>query len=314
MKKYFLDERAITFLISLLIAFGMWLLIKLSGDFQIDHNIKLNFQNLPIDKILVNKPDSTLQIRTNNNGFDVIGQFLFNNKKVLNIDFSKAKYLNTKKGKQTYFILSSSLRHGIEEAFITAEQILQVEPDSIVFTFEKKASKKIKIEPQLKLTFNPRFKPYHKMILEPDSIVFYGSASTLKSLTSINTKIFKLENISSNIDTVIPLNLPNNKLSGKPDKIRLKLTVEEYTEGKIKLPIQLKGDAKTNYKIFPEEAFITYQVALKDYSNINSSAFELHGIPDPNESGKILLQLRKQPQNIIVSNIQPATAEYIIIK
>ncbi|MDA3905351.1 MAG: hypothetical protein PF484_04670 [Bacteroidales bacterium] len=314
MKNYLSDQRTVIFLISLLISSILWLLIRLSGDFQTEHNIYLSFQNLPIDKVLINKPDSVLQIRTNNNGFDVIGQFLFNRNKSLNVDFTNAKFLYTKKGIQTYYFLCSNLRNEIEDEFNTAEQILSIRPDSIVFEFEKLAYKKLKIDPQLDLSFNTRFKQYRKMHIDPDSIVFYGPATFLKSISSIKTQVFKLKDISSNIDTLIRLDLPSNKLIGTQANIKLEIAVEEYTEGKISLPIQLKADSKKRYKTFPSVAQITYQVALIDYTKINSAAFELQAIPDSIESGKLHLKLSRQPDNVIVSNIQPSSAEYIILK
>jgi hypothetical protein len=314
MKNYLLDQRTITFLISLLIAFGLWLLIKLSGDFHTEHQVKLDVQNFPIDKVLINKPDSVLQIVTNDNGFDVLGRFLFSRNKSLTLNFQKARYLETKNGIQSYYILCPSLHQQIENEFKTAEQILSIQPDSIIFDFEKLSSKKLKIEPLINLSFNPRFKQYKKMKLSPDSLVFFGPASMLSSTTKINTHFFDFQDISATIDTLIPLDLPSKKLISKQADVRFQLTVEEYTEGKVKLPIQLQADAKTQYKIFPSEVQITYQVALKDYSKIKANAFELVAIPDSTESGKLLLELSKQPQNVIVSNIQPASAEYIILK
>ncbi|RLD37640.1 MAG: hypothetical protein DRI74_06155 [Bacteroidetes bacterium] len=314
MKNYFLDQRTITFLVSLLIAFGLWLLIKLSGDFQTENKVKLVFHNFPIDKVLINKPDSILQIKTNNNGFDVLNQSLFSKTRYLNINFRKAHFLNTRNNIQTYYILCSSLQQEVESKFEITEQILNIRPDSIIFQFEKLASKKLKIEPKINFSFKPRFKQYEKMKIEPDSLVFFGPASLLKSLTSISTQSFDFQNIDSNIDTLIPLSLPNNKLISKQESVKFQLAVEEYTERKIKLPIQLQIDNEVKYKIFPSEAQITFQVALKDYAKIKPIAFELIAIPDSSQSGKLLLKLSKQPKNIIVSNIQPAIAEYIIFK
>ena len=314
MKNYFFDQRTVTFLIALLIASGLWLLIKLSGNFQTEHKIQIGYQNFPIDKVLINKPDSVLKIRTNNNGFGVLGQILFARNKSLTIDFETARFLRTKEGIQTYYILCSSLQSEIEDEFKSADQILNIQPDSLIFVFEKLASKKLKIQAHINLSFDPRFKQYKKMILEPDSLVFFGPTSLLDSLTTINTYPFDLQNINTNIDTIIPLHLPDNKLISSRENVKFQLAVEEYTEGKINLPIQIESDAATQYKIFPSEVQVTYQVALKDYAKVNSNAFELLASPDSTEAGKLLLELSKQPKNVIVSNIQPATAEYIIIK
>jgi len=314
MKNYFSDQRTITFLISLLIAFGLWLLIKLSGDFQTENKVQLDFQNFPIDKILINKPVSILQIKTHNNGFDALSQFLFTRHKSLNINFNTAKFLKIRSGVSTYYILASRLQQNIEEKFKTANQILSIRPDSIVFKFEKLASKKIKIVPQFDISFNPRFKQYKKLEMEPDSLLVFGPASLLHPIDSINTQVLELHDISSNIDTLIHTILINNNLVTQNKGVRVKLFVEEYTENKIKLPISLNANSEIQYKIFPSEATITYQVALIDYTKINPNAFELLATPDTIDLGKLNLKLSKQPKNVIVSNIQPASAEYIILK
>lgn len=314
MRNFFFDQRTVTFLISLLIASGLWLLIQLSGDFQTENNVQLQFQNLPVDKILMNKPDSVLSIKIKNNGFDDFAQFIFDRHKSLNIDFEKAKYLSTKSEVSTYYILTSTLLDGIENEFKTAEQILSIHPDSIVFKFEKLASKKIKIYPQIDISFQPRFKQYKKMKLRPDSIELFGSSSILKSIDSVNTQLVKLQNLSTNIDTLIHIALNNDDLMAKNENVRVQIYVEEYTENKIKLPINLKDNSKNRYKIFPSEATLTYQVALIDYTKINQNAFEILAIPDTNNLGKLNLKISKQPENVIVSNIQPASAEFIILK
>ncbi|MBN1650610.1 MAG: hypothetical protein JW857_04735 [Bacteroidales bacterium] len=314
MKNIFADQRSITFLISLLIASGLWLLIKLSGDFQTNQQVRLEFTNFPVDKVLINKPDSLLQVKTDNNGFDALRQYLFNRNKTITIDLSRAKHLDINSKVQKYYILSSSLYNEIEEEFKTAEQILNIEPDSILLLFENLASKKVKIEPQLELSYNPRFKPYSKMSITPDSVLLFGPVSQLKSIQSIKTKLFTFHNINIQVDTLLTFVLPGDKLKSKTTTTELKIDVEEYTEGKLELPIQMKGNNKIRYKIFPSVAQVTYQVALKDYAKITPSSFRLQAVPDALETGKLQLQLSQQPENIIVTNIQPATAEYIIIR
>ncbi len=314
MKNIFADQRTITFLISLLIASGLWLLIKLSGDFQTNQQVRLEFQNFPVDKVLVNKPDSLLQVKTDYNGFDALSQYLFHRNKTITIDLSRAKHLDINNNLRKYYILSSNLYNEIEEEFKNAEQILNIEPDSILFLFENLASKKVIISPQLDLSYNPRFKPYSKMIIEPDSVLLFGPISQLKTIQSIKTKTFAFHNINTQVDTVLKLVLPGDKLKSKTATTQLKIDVEEYTEGKLELPIQMQGNNKIRYKIFPSVAQVTYQVALKDYAKITPASFVLQAVPDVLETGKLQLQLSQQPDNIIVTNIQPATAEYIILR
>lgn len=314
MKNKFLDQRTITFLFSLLISFGLWLLIKLSDDFQTDNRIELRYQNYPINKVLTNKPDSLLQIKTINNGFDILGHLLFKSNQSIPINFAYAKHLKTRNGVQTYYILSSSLHNQIADKFSTAEEILSVRPDSLIFAFEELTSKQLPVKPQLEWSLNPRFKQYKNMQLIPNKVKVFGPASILNKIDSIPTEKIKLEQVSQSIDTLLHLKLKDSRLNIQPKNVKLVIPIEEFTEGKIKLPIQIKASKNLNYKIFPPDAQLTYQVALKDYSKVKLSDFELIGIPDKNESVKLILKVSKQPKNVIVSHIQPASAEYIILK
>ncbi|MBN2237841.1 MAG: hypothetical protein JW729_09785 [Bacteroidales bacterium] len=314
MKKFIIDQRTTTFLISLLIAFGLWLLIKISNDFQTEQDIKLVFTNYPIDKVLVNKPDSILEIKTTDDGFDIIGQMLFHGNEKINIDFSQAKHLKTQNGIQNYYILSSSLHAIFENKFKSAEQIISVRPDSILFHFENLASKKLKVIPIYEINFNPRYKAYQELKISPDSIEVFGPASELDRVQSLTTVPCKFANLSTDIDTMLRIDFLNTGLISTQKKIHLALDVEEYTEGKLKLPIQVEGKVGIHYKVFPSEVTVTYQVALKDYTKINPNSFMVKAILVPNESGKLKLELALQPKTVIVSNIYPATAEYIILK
>lgn len=314
MRNYFFNQNTITFLISLLLASIFWILIKLSGDFETEQKAKIKYLNLPVDKVMINKPDSVLYFSTNNNGFDLLKQMILNRNKTITINFDKAKYLQTKSDIKSYYIITNSLDQEIKYEFESNNEILNIKPDSLIFAFEKLASKKMKIELDLDLNFDPRFKQYKEIKAEPEMIEIFGPSSLLDSLQSIKTQKLSLNKINSNVDTVVKLLLPDEQFLVKNNKVRILMAVEEFTEGQIKIPIQLKASANLHYKVFPSEALITYQVALKDFANIDPRDFELRATRDTTGAGRLQLQLSKQPDNVIVSNIQPSTAEYIILK
>jgi len=314
MKKIFSDKDTLSFFISLLVAFVLWLLIKLSGEFQTEQRIGLHFTYFPIDKVLVNKPDSAVTVRINNTGFDMLGQWLFNRNKSIEIPFSRARFANNKQGIQTYYILTSGLQQNMEELYNTTEQIVSIRPDSILFKFEPLASRKVKVKPLLNLSLGPRFKQYQAMQISPDSLLIYGPPSLLDTLQFVQTEPLILNNLNKKTDTAVQVWFPNTKLHSQQQKVRILLDIQEYTEGKIKLPIYLEEIGGSRFKLFPPEATVTYQVALKDYKRINANGFLLQAIPDSTISGRLVLKLSAQPKNVIVSNIQPATAEYILLK
>lgn len=314
MKNLFLEKKTSAFLLSVVIATLLWLLIKLSHDFHTDNHINLKYNHLPIDKALINNPDSLLIVKTNNNGFDILRQKIFGGKKSLTIDFANAKILDSGNGSLSYFILSRSLKDRVELQLKSAKEIMDIRPDSLIFHFENLAHKKISVKPQFEISYASRFKQYQKVQIQPDSIDIYGPNSILDSIHSISNSKFHLKNVRSSIDTSVALKLPYKSVFLGTEKIKIFIRVEEFTEQKIKLPIQYKGKLNQIYKIFPDETEITFLIALKDYAHINTADFLIEATPDVNISGKMHLKLISQPKNIFVTQLNPSTAEYIILK
>lgn len=314
MKNILSNDRTITFIISLIIASGLWLLIKLTGDFQTDRQLLIHYQNLPVDKVLLNNSDSIIHVRTNMNGFNALSELITGETKWLEVDFSNAKYLSTKNGIKTYYLLSSTLAFAISETLQTTEIFVSVRPDSLFIYFESLASKKIKVELNIDLSLSPRYKQYRPFQVVPDSIRVFGTPTALETIQKIGTEKLSFVNLDHSIDTNVYLAKHAKELTFEKEKIRMKIAIEEFTESKLKLPIFPKLKAGMRYKVFPSEATVTYQVALKDYSKIQLSDFLLEALPDSMQTGKLHLKLSKQPENIIIGTIQPSEAEYIILK
>jgi hypothetical protein len=314
MKNTLHNERTITFIVSLIIASSLWLLIKLTGDFQTDRQLHIHFQNLPPDKVLLKSSDSLIQVRTNKNGFNALSELISGKQKSLNVDFSNAKYLSTKNGIRTYFLFSSSLAFSISETLSAKEVIVSIRPDTLFIRFQPLSSKKLKVELNVDLSLSPRYKQYLPYQLNPDSIRVYGTHSALETIQKIRTEKLTFKNADRSIDTNVNLAKHSKDLIFEKENIGVKIDIEEFTESKMKLPILPKLNSGARYKLFPSEATIVYQVALKDYSKIKVSDFLLEALPDSLVSGKLNLKLNKQPENIIISSIQPSVAEYIILK
>lgn len=84
--------------------------------------------------------------------------------------------------------------------------IIDIVPNSLSFSIERKVKKKLPIVPDLSLDFKVGYGLAKEVVLEPDSVVIDGPQSVVNSLTEIKTKAIKLSSLdrftTKNIDFI----------------------------------------------------------------------------------------------------------------
>ncbi|NOR86504.1 MAG: hypothetical protein GQ527_02730, partial [Bacteroidales bacterium] len=202
------NKKTAIFLACLAISTFMWLLIKLSKEYQMEVKVALVFQNMPKDKILINQPDSIISVKVTDNGFDMIGISLFGASEPMSIQVDKLRQKNIAHHQYKSFVMSNSFYDQLRQEFSSATFVTDMRPDSIIFIFEEQTSKKVKIDAQLTYQLSPQYQLSGDLILKPDSITIYGSETILEGITSISTKETEFEHLESSVHENIPLVLP----------------------------------------------------------------------------------------------------------
>lgn len=307
------NRKTVIFLVCLGISSVMWLLIKLSKEYELIVNIPVRFSNFPNDKILINYPDSTISIKVTDNGFDLIGTSIFGNPDPLLINIEGIRQIKITKNKSKSFILTRSYYQFFESQFSSAKNIELIEPDSIIFLFEKQASKKVRISPQYSVKFPPQYQLNGKPIISPDSITIFGSAIDIHKIDSIRTEFLEFKNLETSVDENVKIILPS-KIKSSISEVQLQINVEKFTEASIQIPLTTKFASKKQVRIFPNQIQIKYAVSLENFNNIKAEQFQVIGEADSLSVGKLNIILKEFPANIRIIDFSPRMAEFIIIK
>ncbi|TYA57367.1 YbbR-like domain-containing protein [Formosa maritima] len=234
----------------------------------------------------------------------------------INIDFSQ----NIEVSKDFYIWNTYQGFSDLNTQFNKDIEIVSIIPDTLKFRYDINAIKKVPIKLNSKLSFSLGFDLLDSIRLEPDSIKIIGPKILVSELNYIETDIFILNDIKTNIDKSISLNLPTNKnknLNFSEDHIKIKAEVDKFTEGHLKIPvtvINIPDSLKIKY--FPKKLYVTYYTSLSNYNQIKANDFvitcDYNNIDSTSEFLKP--QIVKQPKEARNVKLSQEQIEFIIIE
>jgi len=307
------NKNTIIFLISIGISTFMWLLIKLSKEYEIIVNIPVEYENMPADKILIKTADSVIRVSLTDNGFDLIGSRIIATTNPLVLNTEKFRIKKLSKGKTKYFVLSNAFYDLLKAKFSSSTKIATLKPDSLILIFEKLASKKVKVLSRVNVELASQYQFSGPLKLSPDSIIIYGSAHQLAEINSLQTIEKEFKELESNIAEKLAIVIPEN-IRLEDESVKLNIDIEKFTEASVEVPIQTPFNKNKKIKIFPKQVQIKFAISLDDYHQLKADQFTVIGKEDSLSVGKLNISLTKFPEHIRVIDYSPKMAEFIIIK
>jgi len=307
------------FLICLIISILIWFTLKLSGDFQAVIPVTVRFTNLPKNKSLTEKTDTTLLVKIQERGTELLRIKFLKPNRMAEVSLRNIKLLKDNNRYRGY-VLSSSLISQVEYALGLTGRIESIFPDTLFVLMEERASRKLPVTADIALTYSPQFMLYGDIVYEPDSIVVAGPAGMIGQLDRISLGALHLSDISQTVTIHRPV-LRDPSLSWviyNPAEVNVTIPVEKFTEASIELPVTLMSDTTgVSFRTFPETVKVTYNVALKDFNNITREMFDavafLRNTDLTTSNGTIKVRLNRQPPLVRVTRVEPDKVEFIIL-
>lgn len=290
----------------------MWLLMEFSKTYTNTTVFKLEYKNLPADKLLQIKPLEKVEVAVKSTGFNLL-KSKFKQQK-LKLDLAN---LSRKKG--SYYILPNEQLTSLNTQLPGETELLRILKDTIFIETGNNISKKVPIVPKIEILFKLGYNFIEKLNIVPDSVVISGPEKYIDSIKEISTTVLKLNDVYETVDQdlslVLPKNIKNVKLSF--DKIKIKGEVDKFTEGRFVIPVTFINEPE-NLKInpFPKEIEVTYQVGVSNFSKINENSFLI--VFDYNQyqkdtTSQFLTPIIKQKSELISSlKINPSRIEFLI--
>ncbi len=308
---FLFNRDLIILLVCTSLAVIFWILTALSKPSQSDITVLIQYENLPEDRVFSAPPTDRLKVRVVANGWDLMASYLNISSLTIPIDMSRYTEVST--------ISTSLIKDLIEKELHNNAVIKLISPNVLQCQQEKKIQKVVPILFHHKLTFAQQCNVSGVIKTEPDSVVVTGAKSFLDTITTWPTEEFALSNINESVSMKVALKKPpyfNSNLS--VEEVDISIPVEQFTEGQIKIEIQMVSVPKDiSLIIIPKKMEVTYQVALSKFEDVTKELFlatvDFSKI-DILSNKKVEIKLIQQPLFIKNVNFTPSFAEYIIYK
>jgi YbbR domain-containing protein len=205
----------------------------------------------------------------------------------------------------------------LNSQFGESVKLMAVNPDSIIFNFDRNEVKKVPVKFNADVTFKPGFDLSENYKLIPDSIKIMGPTILLDSISVVETQVLNAQDIKTDIDMLVNLILPDSSenLVYSHKKITVKGKVDKFTEGTIEVPVDIKNvpsDIKINY--FPKVISVSYYTSLANFKEVTNKDFIIECDYSDLIEGRTYLEpvIKKYPEKVKNVKLNNKRIEFII--
>lgn len=289
----------------MLIATTLWFTFTLNQNFSTSCLFKVNYKNIPENKLPIAPLTSKLEGEIIGNGWNLMRYLYDNEIKTIEADLSQVEGIYLKED-----ILISLINDELPKNI----QITQIVPKQIPVIFENRFNKKIPVKLNADLNFSENYYPIGKMKLSPDSITVGGPETIINALNFWETDTLSLNTIKSNLEGKISLKESDQfNIVFTEKEINYSLEVEQFTEKKLKIPINLinlnEGD---EIVILPKQVDLSCTLPISLYDEVLVNDFVIEADYKNNRRKDIIiLTLVKQPAFLKDVHFHPASVEFI---
>ncbi len=311
------DRRVVIFLVCIGIATSFWFLNALNKDYKVELSFPVKYTNLPKNKNLANEPPSSFILEVNAHGFSILRHklSLAFSPLVFNVNQFTGKIMENS-DRSGFAIPSRRFIDPISDQISNELRINHIWPDTLYFSFDKIIETKVKVKPNIELSFKKQHFLNSEARTRPDSVTVSGPKSILDTLQFVYTKFQTYKEVDQTIQRNVSLE-ESDLFDFKPKRVVLNIPVEEYTEKQLEIPITIAGRPDSiKINLFPAKTRLTFTTGLTSYNEILANDFEASVsyadiLKNPE---RLVVSLTRQPANIQGLNIATTEVEYLIEK
>lgn len=304
-------QQASSMFFFIFVAALLWLIIKLSANYTVTETLTILFKNQPSDLVITNDTQK-IKVTLSTTGFKLLNYY-FKPVSRRKVDISLEEVPLHKDSESTYSFAISYAKDKIAHFLSISPNDMSFDESRIVLTMEKLKSKRVKVIPNIDISYENQYNRHGSIIITPDSITIYGPENIIKEISNVYTEKHVIKNVNSKIDTDIPVNLIDG-VNADIEVINVKMDVDRYTEAVANVII--KNNSKHKLRIFPDKVKIKYIVSLTDYNIISDKSFciEIDTAQISQRLNYLPIYLTDYPDNTKILSIEPKEVEYIIIE
>ena len=299
---------------SLLLAFFMWSVMKLSRNYSayIRYHVEV-VSNIPGRS---NKSVSAdeLVIGAKSKGFNILQNTRGRGENILHLSGVDPRFFHKCPGDgDDFYFLPDDHKQAIQDALgsdITVESILT---DTLYFKFPVQSNRKVPVEVRSVVSFEDQFMPLSGITIRPDSVLIYGDESVISQVESVNTLTISAKDVKRTINGVIGI----AQISGvrmSEDRVYYNLEVGRFVEHTVKVPVVIvDAPSYANVAIVPPEVTLKYRQPFGNAGKLNVQDFTV-GISydDVLKYDVVKPQIIKVPAQVLDVSVYPKFVECIL--
>ena len=311
-KNLFKRRKAVVFTIFIIFSCVFWVLIKFSDTYSANVTVKLAYENIPDNKVLLGNPPKELDLQVNAQGFDILSRRFF--MQTIFVDLS-----NTDDDSDRMNISVSQIEKIVRNQLDSDIQLQRVAIDSLVLKFGLNKEKNVTIRPQIDINFRKDFELYDELKITPAEIQVWGPEDILDTLTHLRTEKITLNDIHENINTDITVSLGNfpENLKVKTKTVNVRGVVKRFSEHLLTVPITvINVPDSISVQVFPTEVNVLYRASLDDIKIIQANDFKVVcDFNNVNETSDYMIPtIVSTPLFLKKADLQQQKIEYLIKK
>jgi hypothetical protein len=263
--------------------------------------------------MMTENKEVVLQLQVIAPGFSILAHKL---KIQPDIKLSVSNFIPQKKGNLwNYFWLGKQSLSEVQNLLPTKMQLLHIQPNRIDLILDEKSERSVPVKLISDFSFEPMFRQKGDIQLSPSTVIISGPKAIVEVFDEIHTKPIVFKNINSDIQQSVELEqIELLEISSSENTINWKLEVEQFTEGKIKLPInRLNVPDGYTIKLFPDYVELDYLVSLDNFDFVNESNFSVSVLFN-SDYNRLPVRLDKKADFVENVRIFPSKVEYVLIK
>ncbi|MCB0430425.1 MAG: hypothetical protein H6585_04950 [Flavobacteriales bacterium] len=312
------NRQLYVFLSCVLLSTIFWLLITLSESSSARISTRLVYTGLPSDKVLVDSLPLRATVKVSGNGFDLLGLRI--REPGLQLQVNVAKLRLRMKNDKEYYILPNQKLSYFSDQWNRNIRMTDIDPDSILFRFDERTSRKVPVVLDTRMTFRKQFQMKDTPMLTPDSVTISGPAVLVKQVERVFTQPVEADDVHEDFSGTLTLvkDSVTRMCDLSHDRIKVQIPVESFTEDTRMVPVHVVNlPDSVRLRIFPEEVKVIYNVGLSHFDEVKSGDF----FAEIDVAGVMLTQVRtlkvtlsRAPSYLSSIRLEPQKVEFLIRK
>ncbi len=299
---------------SLLLAFFMWSIMKLSGSYSSYIQYRLEVASNIEGRGNVALSEDLLVIGAKATGFNILQNTNGGEGDILRIERVDPRHLHKYgEDEDTFFLIPDDIRQAIQDALGTDIKVESLASDTLFFKFPQQSNKKVPVVANNFAGYAKQYMPLGAGEIKPDSILVYGNKADIDRIDHVTTQAINGKNVDKSITAVLKVN-PIEGVRFSTDEVLYTLEVGRYVENTIKVPVTIENaPSYANVAIIPQEVVVRYRYQFGKQAEYTASDFAVTLQYDDILREDVLKPvLSRCPENILEAEFQPKFVECVL--